>query len=240
MVFTQDIIDVDKEKYLRKREGYKYPNVIKINTLAIPFNNISLSYERGVLPRFSIEIGVGYKYKGLLPNVFAIEGAIIDARLDEIKGYSIAPEFRYYLKTCEHRLLEGFYASLYFKYAHYKTAAHFDYFPDGLAQEFYKSTIIMGEYGIGIQLGYQLVLWQRLNIDFMFFGPRFSKYHLTYEFDKHVSDEFLNDLTDHLNEIIDRFGLDYEVELKQSGKTDASHSFSFANIRFGISLGFAF
>ncbi len=47
--------DQELEKYLRKSEGYyKYSNVIKVNTLAIAFNNISVTYERAVAPRLSI------------------------------------------------------------------------------------------------------------------------------------------------------------------------------------------
>ncbi len=218
----------------------QYPNVIKINTLAIPFNNISLSYERAISPRFSFEIGAGYKYSGKAPGILNVDSDKIDAGLDAITGYSITPEIRWYLKKCETRLLEGFYAGLYLRYAGYNTAAHFDHYPDEHAPTHYKADIQLGEYGVGLQLGYQLVLWQRFNIDFLFFGPRFSNYHLAYEFNQNVTPEFLDDLSDYLNDIVDQFGLDYDIELKQSGESRASHSFSFANMRFGIALGFAF
>lgn len=233
--------DKELEKYLRKSEGYyKYPNVIKINTLAIAFSNVSVTYERGIAPRLSFLLSAGYKYSGREPKVFVVDGSTIDAKLDKITGYSFAPELRYYLKTCEQRFLEGFYVGLYGRYTHYSSGAEFDYFPEGQLQEFYTSNMVLTEVGAGIQLGYQLVLWQRLNIDFMFFGPRFSNINIVYEFDKNVSQEFLNDLSAYINEVIDRFGLDYDVELKQSGESRTSTSFSFANMRFGISFGFAF
>ncbi len=232
--------DFQKDKYLKRAEGYKYPNIIKINTLAIAFSNISVSYERMLARRLSIIVSAGYKYSGREPKVFVVNGSTIDAKLDKITGYTITPELRYYLKNCEPRLLEGFYIGLYLRYTHYSSGANFDYFPEGQLQEFYHSTVTLSEVGAGFQLGYQLALWERFNIDFMFFGPRFSNYNLIYEFDKHVSEQFLGDLSDYINEVIDRFGLDYEVELKQSGDARASNSFSFANMRFGISFGFAF
>ena len=239
-LFSQQGTDYVKEKYLEKREGMLYPNVLKINTLAIPFSNISLSYERAISPRFSFAIGAGYKYSGEEPGFLNIDSDKIDAGFDAITGYSITPEIRWYVKKCETRLLEGFYASLYLRYAGYKTGAHFEHFPDEHAPQQYKADVTIGEYGVGLQLGYQLVLWKRFNIDFLFFGPRYSRYHLGYEFDENVTPEFLADLSDYLNDVIDRFGLDYDVELKQSGESRASHSFSFANMRFGIAFGFAF
>jgi hypothetical protein len=44
-------------KYLR--ENIKYPNIIKINSLALTLKNISLMYERGIIPRLSAGIGIG-------------------------------------------------------------------------------------------------------------------------------------------------------------------------------------
>ena len=233
--------DSELEKYLRKSEGYyMHPNIIKVNTLAIAFSNISVSYERALAPRLSLLLSAGYKYAGKEPKVFEVNGSTIDASFDQITGYSAAPELRYYMKTCGSRHIEGFYLGLYGRYTFYTTGADFSYFPESQQVEFYKATIDLTEVGVGIQLGYQLMLWERLSLDFMFFGPRYSRLNLIYEFDKEVSQEFLDDMSDYINDVIDRFGIDYDVELKQSGDTRTSSSFSFANMRFGISIGFAF
>jgi hypothetical protein len=232
--------DFQLEKYIKRSEGYKYPNVIKINTLALPFNNISMSYERALIPRLSFVAAAGYKYAGREPEVFVVNESTINAGLDKITGFSIAPEVRYYLKTCEDRYLEGFYIGLYLRYTNFTSGASFDYFPEGLPTEFYTSQVQLSEVGAGLQLGYQLVLWQRFNIDFMFFGPRYSSYNMIYKFDQEVSEQFLGDLSDYINDVIDRFGLDYEVELKQSGEARASNAFKFVSMRFGIGFGFAF
>ncbi len=237
-IFSQD--DPELEKYLKRREGNKYPNVLKINTLAIPFNNISMSYERGLVPRFSIIIAAGYKYSGGLPDIFGTEDENLQIKLDHIQGYSLSPELRYYLKSCDSRLLEGFYAGLYFRHTHYTTSAEFNLFPESSPEEYYKADLAINELGVGISIGYQLMLWERLSIDFMFFGPRYSNYHIGYEFNQVASQEFLDELNGYINEVIDRFGIDYTVDIKQDGESRASTSFSFANTRFGISLGFAF
>jgi len=242
-IFLMELLyaqDPDLEKYLRRREGIKYPNIIKINTLAIPFNNISLIYERGLIPRLSFLIGAGYKYSGDVPKFFIEADNIINIKLDKLQGYSITPELRYYLKTCDARFLDGFYLGVYFRHTHYSTSAEFDYFPENYGMQFYQADMVMNEYGAGLTIGYQLILWERLSIDFMFFGPRFSNYHIGYEFDKNVSQEFLDDLSGYINEVINSYGFDYEVDLKQNGESRASTSFSFASTRFGLSIGFAF
>ena len=164
----------------------------------------------------------------------------IGVQLGKIQGFSITPDARYYIRSCDPDKLEGFYAGLYLRYTGYKTAADFDYFPENNPEEHYRSDIKMNEYGVGIQLGYQMIIKERFSIDFLFFGPRFSSYHLTYEFNQPPSEEFLNDLSEYLNEVVDRFGADYNVDIKKEGEANASTTFSFANMRFGLSIGFAF
>ena len=232
--------DLDNSKEKPQRENIRYPNIIKINTLAIVFNNISLLYERGIIPRVSAGIGVGYKYTGAAPKLLTVENSTIGVQYDNIKGFSITPEARYYIKSCDPGQLEGFYAGLYIRYTGYTTAADFEYIPEDNSPEYYRSDIALKEFGVGIQLGYQLIIKERFSIDFLFLGPRFSSYHFGYEFDQEPSQEFLDDLSEYMNEVVDRFGLDYDVDIQQEGEAKASTTFSFANMRFGLSLGFAF
>ncbi len=236
-VISQDL-DIEKEK--PQKEKITYPNIIKINSLALVFSNISLLYERGIIPRVSAGIGVGYKYAGTEPKILQVNNSTIGVHLGNIQGFSITPEARYYLKTCDPRQLEGFYASLYLRYTGYKTAAGIQYTPENSIAEKYDADIALNEYGVGIQLGYQILLWERFSIDFLFFGPRFSSYHFGYKFNQQPSQEFLDDLSEHLNEVFDRLGADYNVDIKQEGNASASSAFSFVGMRVGLSLGFAF
>jgi len=232
--------DLDNSKEKPQRENIRYPNIIKINTLALVFSNISLLYERGIIPRVSAGIGVGYKYTGVAPKLLMVENSTIGVQYDKITGFSITPEARYYIKSCDLGQLDGFYAGLYLRYTGYTTAADFEYIPENNTPEYYNSDIALREFGVGIQLGYQLIIKERFSIDFLFLGPRFSSYHFGYEFDQEPSQEFLDDLSGYLNEVVDRLGGDYNVDIKQEGEASASTTFSFANMRFGLSLGFAF
>jgi len=236
-VISQDL-DIEKEK--PQKDKIKYPNIVKINSLALVFNNMSLIYERGIIPQVSAGIGVGFSYGGTAPKILKTDNSTIEVDLGKIQGFSITPEARYYLRTCDPHKLEGFYAGLYLRYGGNNMAAGFQYTPENSPIENYTADITINEYGVGIQLGYQMLLWERFSIDFLFFGPRFSSYHLAYNFNQPPSPQFLGDLSEYLNEVVDRFGADYNVDIKQDGETNANTTFSFANMRFGLSLGFAF
>ncbi len=235
--FTQDTIgEITKQEKVK----VKHPNIIKINTLAIPFNNIALSYERSIIPRLSAGIGFGYKYGGLIPKVFTVNNSVIAFEMDKIQGYSVTPNVRYYLKSCDPGKLEGFYAGLYFRYTYYTTAINFKYAQINLPIENPHADMVLKEYGMGIELGYQLILWERFSIDFLFIGSRYSNCRFGYKFSKVPSEEFLNDLSEYINEVIDHLGLDYNVDIKKEKETEFRASFPFLSMRFGISLGFAF
>jgi len=234
---TQDSIAI---KPVQEKVKVRHPNIIKINTLALPFNNLSLYYERSIIPRLSAGIGFGYKYGGLIPKVFSVNNSVIEFEMDKIQGYSITPDVRYYLKSCDAGKLEGFYVGLYFRYTYYSTDVNFTYSQINLPVEYPHADMVMKEYGLGIELGYQLILWERFSIDFLFIGSRYSFYRIGYKFDTEPSQEFLDDLSQHLNQVVDNLGIDYNVEVEQEKGTEFRASFPFLSMRFGLSLGFAF
>ena len=232
--------DINTDKIKPQNEEVVYPNIVKINSLALIFNNASLLYERAIIPRLSVGMGMGYKYAGAEPKLLAASNSDIAVDIDKITGISITPEARYYIKACDPGKLEGFYAGVYLRYTGYRSGASFEYLRVNKPTESYHSNLSLNEYGVGIQLGYQLIIKERFTIDFMFLGPRFSSYHLGYNFDKQPSQEFLDELSEYLNEVVDRFGLDYNVDIKKEGDAKATTSFSFANTRFGISFDLHF
>jgi hypothetical protein len=125
------------------------------------------------------------------------DNSTINAEFDKIKGFSITPEAKYYLRSCDPAQLDGFYAGLYLRYTGYATTVNFEYTPENLTPEYYNSDIASKEFGVGLQLGYQLIIKERFSIDFLFIGPRFSSYQINYEFDPPPSQEFLDDLSEY-------------------------------------------
>ncbi|MFC2106908.1 DUF3575 domain-containing protein [Bacteroidota bacterium] len=217
-----------------------YKNVVKLNTLSLVFKNVSLFYERAITPRISASMGFGYKFANPEPRILKGDNEQIVLNPKGIEGHTITPEVRYYIKKCDQTIMDGFYVGLYFRYTHYKSGTHFDYYPANGNNQTFDGNIKLDEYGVGFQLGYQLVIYKRLMVDFMFLGPRYSRYKLQYGFDENVSQAFLDDLSNYMNDIIDKFGYDYKVNLETKGSRSAKGKFGFVNLRVGISLCFAF
>jgi len=220
--------------------NYQYNNIPKINVMAMAFNNVSLFYERAVYPRVTASLGFGLKSGGRSQKLFEANDYNLTASLGSIDGYSITPEFRYYLKTCEENLPAGFYAGLYFRYNVYKASANFTHqLPDSIPS-YFTSDASLRELGVGIQLGYQLVISKRFTVDFLFFGPRYSFLKLTNEFNGEISPTTKTDVEDYVNSVIERFGGKGDFEMEATTNQKFSGSMGFPSFRFGISLGYAF
>ncbi|MBU2650899.1 MAG: DUF3575 domain-containing protein [Bacteroidetes bacterium] len=215
-------------------------NVVKLNTLAIAFRNVSLIYERSIRPRLSTTLGLSYKFSGREPKVLKAENYKINIDMGGITGFSITPTLRYYIKTCDPSILDGFYVEPYLRYTHFQSRSKIEYLPTGGSAEYIESNTTLDEAGIGFQIGYQLVICKRFHIDFIFLGPRYSRYFFNYQFDGNVTGEFLDDLSDYINEVIDRFGYDYSVKINPQGSKKANADFGFTNVRFGLSIGYSF
>lgn len=216
------------------------PNNIKINTLALPAKNISLLYERAIMPKLSAQIGFGYKYTGVAPKIIIGDNATIGVDMEKITGSSATFDLHYYIKPCDPTLLEGFYVGAYFKYARYKTNIDFSYTSTADVISNYESDASMREFGVGIKLGYQILIKKRFSVDFLFFGPRFSRYKFQYELNDTPPDAFFDDLSEYVNDVIDRFGGNYKVNIERKGDGKANAKFSFVNMRFGLALGYTF
>lgn len=220
--------------------NYQYNNIAKINAMAMLFNNVSLYYERAVYPKVTASLGFGLKSSGKSQKLFEADNYNLTAKLGSITGYSITPEFRYYLKTCEDNLPAGFYAGVYFRYNIYNTDADFVHqLPDSVPS-YFSSDASLRELGVGIQLGYQLVIKKRFMVDFMFFGPRYSFLKLTNEFNGDISPSTKADVEDYVNSVIERFGGKGDFEMEKSSSRKFSGNMGFPSFRFAISLGYAF
>ncbi len=220
--------------------NYQYNNIPKINVMAMLFNNISLYYERAFYPNVTASLGFGVKSSGKSQKLFEANDYNLTADIGSINGYSITPEFRYYLKTCEENLPAGFYTGLYFRYNVYQSSANFKHqLPDSVPSYFI-SDARLRELGVGIQLGYQLVISKRFTVDFLFFGPRYSFLKLTNEFNGEITESAKKDVEDYVNSVIERFGGKGDFDMKPSTSQKFSGSMGFPSFRFGISLGYAF
>ena len=136
-------------------------------------NTTSVSYERSLTPNWSASIGFGRRFKGKLPGFARSEKLGLSFSNTGLRAYVAHGEARWYLKKCEEfNLLEGFYIGSYFKYNHFdlETSMILEEEDGSILEN--NAEVRLSEYGLGLSMGYQLQLWDRLAIDFLFFGPR--------------------------------------------------------------------
>lgn len=238
---SQTIDNSTKKTKTLADNPYQKMNVVKFNIASLAFRNPTFFYERAIKPRLTGIISVGLRYKGESMALFTTNDNEIELNLGSIGGISIAPEIRYYLKSCcNDDFPTGFYGGVYLKYTHMNSDVDINYYPAEGETENVNGDFTLNEKGVGIQLGYQLKAWKNFSVDFQFFGPRISFINLKGDFSNDISDEFRDDLEEYVNDVIARLGSDYKFNVKDKGANSISGNMSIPSFRFGISIGYAF
>ena len=158
-------------------------NVIKIGGSSGFANTLSFSYERVLNPDLSVALTASYMLpiqpEGLL-NLETEDLVIGGDR--ELTGIFITPEVKWYptQRSTTGASGAGFYVGAYARWSDMRYTSSIS----GVSES-NGSTVNADlqmdliEYGLGIDAGYQLLMCKdRVAVDFVFFGPRFSAYTL--------------------------------------------------------------
>ncbi len=214
-----------------------YLNTLKLNTAALYFNNISIQYERQINDRWSFQMGGGYKWGGEIPKILGLGSFIVSSKTAGIRGYSFTPEVRYYFNQCKcPGERSGLYGGVYSRYTRLYGELEV-HFWDGDKYVDVGATGAMREMGIGLQLGYQLVVKKRFVIDLMFMGPRKSFHKLNFEVDSDFAADVVPLIEEEINKKLEYLGMD-PISIPVSGSAEVK--FGFSNFRYGIGIGYMF
>ena len=214
-----------------------YKNIVKVNTAALLFSNVSLLYERKLNEHWTVLAGTGYRWGGSVPKVLGLGDVIVSSETNGITGFSITPEVRYYFNFCEcGGSPSGLYAGLYGRFTKYYGSLTFNVWN---GSEYYDALVTanMRELGGGLQLGYQFIFKQRFTVDFMFAGPRLSTYKLKADLDFDDLEALVFAIEEGINERRAAIGMD-PISIDPSAELEAN--FGFKNFRYAIGLGFLF
>ncbi len=215
----------------------EYKNIVKINTAALLFKNVSLLYERKLNNHWTVLAGAGYRWEGTVPRAFGLGKVIVSTDASRINGFSLTPEVRYYFNLCEcGGSPSGFYAGFYTRYTEFFGNLTFHFWN---GSEFKDSSVDanLRELGAGLQLGYQFIFKQRFTVDFMFAGPRLSTYKLKTTIDPNDLEDLATIIEDEINEKLDWLGMD-PISIDPSTEFEAN--FGFRNFRYAIGFGILF
>ena len=218
-----------------------YRHILKLNIVAPALVKAGmLSYEHQIKPNFSLVGGIGTKFKGKLPKFYQNEKLGLDIMTSGVSGTYFNLEGRWYPKKCNcTQGLEGFYVAPYFRLNSYRMNATLEFVESPDFTSVNRLDGRLQEYGVGVMLGYQFFIWKRLVVDFLFFGPRTSRYKLNMDFDQAISDQFLDALSTNINETLDRLLQNGGVDLN-ARDSNLRSTFSSLNFRYAISIGVGF
>lgn len=179
--------------------GYKR-NVIKWNMT--PFllwssSNINVSYERVLKPHRSFSVNAGYF---ILPTIWRYDSLRVESARKK-SGFSVAGDYRFYFKKKNTGFApDGLYWGIYGSFHHF---GFLNTFSVQTASGSTGSLSFDGNLNIlslGLQLGYQFVIKERLSIDLIFMGPSASVYSvmlgLKGDIDINEEDEYLMAIRD--------------------------------------------
>jgi len=229
-----------KEKYDTLPADYKR-NVVKWNMT--PFliwssRNLNFSYERAIKPYQSFSVNAGYFE---LPSFGSYDSLQIAAARKK-GGFSLSGDYRFYFKNRNTKnapdgLYWGPYASWY----------HYGFTNDFTVKNKSNSTGTLGFEGyfnvvsLGVQIGYQFVIKDRLTVDLIFMGPSAAIYSaklkLQGDIDIDKDDEYLNAIRDVL---ISKFPfLDDLVDKREFNAKGVATGLG-PNLRYMIQVGYRF
>lgn len=220
-------------------------NIVKLNLTGLAFKTFGVQYERVLNRKTSVALGISVMPSTTLPFKDYFKKYFGDDQysqkvLEETKfsNFSITPEFRLYLSKKGYG--RGFYLAPYYRYASFGSDLVVFYEDDnGQEQQVtYRGDIT--SHSVGLLLGSQFRLGQRLTLDWHILGGHVGK--ADGDFESTYTDPMSEANQETLRETLEGFDppmSESEVEV-ESNRSALRINGGWAGIRAGFSLGFRF
>ena len=218
-----------------------YKNIVRYNlsgALLFGFDRyVILGYERVVKKNQSFSINVG---QASLPKLVSITTDSFSVEKDKkSSGFNFSVDYRFYLaKENKYVAPHGLYIGPYYSFNKFNRETRWD-FKNG--SDYVDTRSDFSIHTVGFELGYQFILWKRLALDLVMFGPGFGIYNYKAKFESNVSAESKEQLLDGLEQLLtQKFpGMNYvfsDEEFDANGvmKTNT------IGYRYMVHIGFAF
>ncbi len=226
----------------QQADSLVYRNVIKYNLTAPMLwgiENYIFEYERVLSPTRTFSIELGYRTFPKIIGIGKTDSALIVRDHNNKGGISATIDYRFYLKK-ENKYLapRGIYVSPYINYFNNKIENTVSTFYSDLASA--KITTQIDVFGMGAQLGYQFVFYNRLSLDICIIGPSVSWYKVNMKvagsinLDDEIIDEEMVEIIRENYPIFDILFDDFEIN--KSGRI-SQLSFGY---RYYFKVGFLF
>lgn len=222
----------------------RHKNIVRFNiTNPVIYGKraIIFGYERTLGKNHSVCVNVGPTGFRNLSNS-SVSSSILSIE-KEVKntGYHFSTEYRYYLRR-ENKYLSprGIYIGPYFSLNNIRKENQWhittNSFDGQLTTDFN-----LNIYSMGIELGYQFVLWNRLSIDFIFFGPGIAFFNHSFKTDFNLSSNDAKSVFNEFNNFMDQKYPGFKkIATNFSYEGNSSNNTRFFSYRFIVHFGFNF
>ncbi len=211
--------------------SFAQDHVVKLNVPALGLGNVYGTYEYVITDKMSASLGASYMFNRKIPFLGMLDmDPSNKVQYLKMNGYSITPEFRYYLG--DKGRAQGLYAAPYFRYSNYDLAGTY---VDNNVE--YENGGFIKSIGGGLGVGYQWLLGDRIAID-LNAGLGYMGNDIEYNVTSEDASANYPAQLGNLQEMVDLLG-DPEVEVTASSAKATFKKASFMP-RFGFSVGYAF
>ena len=251
LLLISSLIDInilvaqDTLSMVEVREERMRNNIIRVNItnpLIFGDRSLILGYERILKNNQSASINIGFATFPKFNVISIVDDSIVQLYKDsKDRGFNLTADYRFYLMSenkfkAPHGLYIGPYATHAFMGRENTWNLNTETFK-GEVQTDFKFYMT----GVGAQLGYQVLLWKRLALDFVLLGPGIAWYTLHAKLDTTLDPEYEALLYEKINEALkDRFpGYTFvidDVDFKKTGSTNTQG----LGYRYVVHLGFFF
>ena len=216
-------------------------NVIKLGVSSGILSTISLNYERVLNDELSVAFTASYMLPHRASGFLDLQTENLDLTSGrEISGWFLTPEVKWYLEKSDVRPApRGFYLCAYARLSDLRLTAGFEGVTDTSGTIKGDLQVDLIEAGLGVGAGYQLLMaHDRVAIDFIFFGPRYSLYTVKVDAELQGDQQLIDDLGQSLEQALGRDIVPFDIELEKTGTTSTSSNG--LGYRLGFKVGYAF
>jgi hypothetical protein len=225
---------------------YRYKNNIKFNvsTLILYDNVYFFSYERTINRHQTLSISGGPME---FPKFSSLNlGNTKFEKESKRSGYTIGAEYRFYLaKENKYAPPHGLYIGPYINYYWFNGQRNITFTDTSGNQSNANFSSTIDIFNLGVQIGYQFVLWKRLSIDMILFAPSLSKYGASFTYDGNINTNHQGQIS---KEVVDtlkaRFPLLDKLitngNLSVSGTAHNEFKVWAPGLRYAVFLGYRF
>ncbi len=199
----------------------------------------AFSYERVIKDYQTFTVSLG---RFAFPKFVSFDTDSLSLKNDHHdKGFHFSFDYRFYLRNeNRHTAPRGIYLGPYYGFNYFSRENHWQLKTNDFNGEVTTNFDLMANL-LGVQLGYQFILWKRLTIDMVLLGPGWWYLNLETSFNTTLSAGDEEQLLEKLNDMLKEKFPASDLVIQGGGfKANKTTKTTVAGLRYMINLGFRF